>query len=619
MISHTRLAVIFLSSFFTLPLLPNAHGETERPSILWLTTEDISAHLGCYGHDDVKTPTLDQLAADGVRYDHCYGVAAVCAVNRSGLITGCYPTTQGTLHMRCKARMPEHIRCYGEYLRAAGYYCTNNSKTDYNQSAPKSAWDESSGKGHWKNRPDKSQPFFAVFNYGATHESRYTTGSGTDPGPQPSLPPYYPNTPEARDIWRKYLNSIEGMDAWVAGHLNDLEEAGLADETIVFFYSDHGVGLPRGKRWLYDSGLKVPLIVRVPEKFRAPGQGEPGTASDELVSFLDLPATALHLAGVKIPGHMQGRAFLGRELTPPREYVFAARDRMDERYDIIRAVRDQRYKYIRNYQAWKPYYQYMNTPEKGGIMRQLRELHGKSELPPAAELFMTDSKPIEEFYDCQADPHEVDNLIDSQDPAHRKAIEAMRAAHQQWVIETRDIGFLAEPEIMDREAKFGNRYDILRSEAGGESLRKIIDFVQVVEQGDKAVPSLAKGLKEDDSAVRYWAAIGLGNLDERAAPAADALEKALGDESASVRIAAARALARLGQPEKALPTLTRELIDGEEWVQLNAAIVLDEMDAAARPAIDAMKKSLATGKNKYVVRVSNRALNELLGTNNTVR
>lgn len=587
-----------------------------RPNILCLTTEDISPHLGCYGYKGARTPNLDKLAGEGVRYERAFGVAAVCAVNRSCLISGMYPTTIGTQHMRCQARLPEHIRAYSAYLRDAGYYCTNNSKTDYNASY-RGAWDESSNRAHWKNRRD-DQPFFAVFNYTGTHESRITSASGEGSAPpQPEMPPYYPDTTAARRNWSKYYDVIAGHDGWVGEKLKELEDAGLADNTIVIYYSDHGAGLPRAKRWLYDSGMQVPLIIRIPERFRADGQGRPGTVDGQLVSFLDIPPTVIHLAGVPIPKHMQGRAFLGPNLTPPREYVYGARDRMDERYDIIRCVRDRRYKYIRNYQAWKPYYQYMNTPEKGAIMRELRRLHASGELTRIPSLFMADSKPVEELYDTEADPHEVHNLAGSATLEHTTALARLRKAHDAWVVDTLDLGLLPEPEIVAREKEVGNRYDILRGPGGEAVIQKCLAFWKLGQSKDSA-PALAEGLSEKDAAARYWAAIGLGNLGKDAAAYADQLEKALGDESASVRIAAARALARTGKPEKAIPILTRELAEGEEWTQLNAAIELDEMDEAARPAIPALKAALKNGGNKYVVRVANRALNQLLKTDNVV-
>jgi uncharacterized sulfatase len=437
-----------------------------------------------------------------------------------------------------------------------------------------------------------------------------------------TLPPYYPNTPVIREDWGRYYDVVTAMDRWVGQRLKELADAGLADKTIVFFWSDHGVGLPRAKRWVYDSGMVVPLIVTIPPEFRAKGQGRPHTVDKRLVSLMDLGPTVLHLTGIKIPKIMQGQPFLGPGLPPPRQYVFAARDRMDERYDIIRAVRDNRYKYIRNYEPWKTYYQYMNTAEKGATMRELRTLHQRGELPSEAERYFAAHKPVEELYDLKSDPDELKNLADS--PAHQDVLERMRRAHLDWVLRTRDLGLIPEPEIVRRETALGNRYAILRQAGADALVRRVRDTASLTLAGPEAMARLVRALDDEDAAVRYWGTIGIGNLAPEDASAAGRMAEALQDTSASVRIAAARALARMGHPQRALPVLSRELHEGPQWVRLSAAVVLDEMDAQARPALDAMKRALRPRQDlfaggKYTVRVINRALNELLGTSRTVR
>ena len=601
----------------------------ERPNILWISCEDTGVHLGCYGDPHAKTPNLDRLAAQGVRYTRAFTVAGVCAPSRSAIISGMYPTTLGSHHMRCRALRPEGIKCFPEYLRAAGYYCTNCSKKDYNFANEGQPWDESSKKAHWRNRP-RGKPFFAVFNITVTHEGRIRAGDSEfarltarltpeqrqDPNKLTTLPPYYPDTPVTRRDWARYYELVTAMDYPVGDYLRQLEEDGLAEETIVFFWADHGVGLPRAKRWLYDSGTHVPLIVRIPEKFRVAGQGEPGKANGELVSLVDLGPTVLNLCGVPVPEHMQGRAFLGPDLSPPRQYVYGARDRMDERYDIIRTVRDERFRYIRNYEPYKTYFQYMNTPEGGPTMMELRRLHAAGKLPPAAEQFMAQTKPEEELYDTQADPHEIHNLAG--DPRYRAVLERLRAAHERWVFQTRDLGFMPEPEIEQRARKLGSAYAILRQPGGEELLRRLREVCVLAGKRDGALEELSAALGDGDPAVRYWAATGLGNMGEKARPARDKIAAALSDRSPVVRIAAARALCKMGLCEQALGVLSSELKSEEQWVRLHAALVLDEIDELARPAIPALKAALSD-ENKYVVRVANRALNELLGTNNKVR
>lgn len=614
---------------FLMALLASWSGSVQaaqRPNILWISCEDISPHLGCYGDPQATTPHIDQLAREGVRYTHAFVTAGVCAPCRSTVITGMYQTTIGTHHMRCNAQLPDDVKPFTIPLREAGYYCTNNSKKDYQFKEPKETWDVSSGKAHWRARPDPKQPFFAVFNFTECHESGIASDSKYetvtrgiekhDPAALKSLPPYYPDTPVTRADWARYYDVVTAMDRRAGEILAQLKEDGLDEDTIVFFWSDHGVGLPRAKRWLYDSGMRVPLVVRIPEKWRRQGFGTPGTVSDRLVSLMDLGPTVLSLAGLKVPHLMQGKAFLGAEEAPARYYVFGARDRMDERYDIIRAVRDHRYKYIRNYQAYKTWYQYMNTPEQGRTMAELRRLHEAGQLPPAAEQFFGSHKTVEELYDTEKDPHELVNL--ASDPKYQAILERLRKEHLQWVANTRDVGLIPEPEIVEREKALGSRYAILRQTSDptlNDRLREISNLA--VEPGAHAA-ELLEALKDPDAAVRHWAAIGLGNLTRAYPPASPALKQSLRDDSASVRLAAARALAAWGDADSALPVLEKELASKEEWVRLNAAIVLDEMDEAARPALRALKSALKDKENKYVVRVANRAVNELEGTSNKV-
>ena len=422
-----------------------ARGQAKKPlNVLWVTCEDTSPDLGCYGDAYAVTPNLDKLAAQGARYTLAFTHAPVCAPSRSGIITGMYPTTIGSHHMRCHAVPQPFVRCFPEYLRAAGYYCTNNSKTDYNFPPPLTAWDECSRDAHWRNRPDKAQPFFAVFNFTTTHESQCWPNDGPfqhDPA-KAVLPPYYADTPVIRRNWARYYDQVTRMDGQVAGILKQLEEDGLADNTVVFFYGDHGRGLTRGKRWVYDSGIRVPLLIRWP------GQIRPGTVTDRLVAFIDFGPTVLSIAGIKPPEHMQGRAFLGDFDTPPREYVFAHRDRMDETYDIIRAVRDKRFKYIRNFEPQKPYAQTIKYMEKMPILQEMRRLHAEGKLQGPPALWFADHKPAEELYDTVADPHEVVNLAGN--PEHQETLKRFRKVLEDWMKETRDLGLIPEKELVER-------------------------------------------------------------------------------------------------------------------------------------------------------------------------
>jgi uncharacterized sulfatase len=460
---HLLITVFLLVS--TLPVSAQS-----RPNILWISAEDISPDLGSYGDGYARTPNLDKLASQGVRFAKAFSVAPVCAPSRSAIITGMYATSIGSHHMRSKVVPPAGVKAFPEYLRAAGYYCTNNSKTDYNFEAPPTnappvtVWDESSRNAHWRNRAP-GQPFFAVFNLIVTHESQIRTGKEEfarktaalkpedrhDPA-RAMLPPYYPDTPIVRNDWARYYDLITAMDLQAAELLKQLEEDGLAENTIVFFWGDHGRGLPRAKRWLYDSGIHVPLIVRWP------GQLRPGTVRDDLVSLLDLAPTVLSLAGVPVPSHMQGQVFLGKGATPPRQYVFAHRDRMDEAYDRMRAVHDGRYEYIRNFFPDRPYAQHIDYMEEMPTMREMRRVHkehfnalspdyGKA-MTEAQQLFFQPEKPAEELYDLSTDPHEVKNLANSD--AHQSELKRLREALDQWQKETKDQGDIPEEELRER-------------------------------------------------------------------------------------------------------------------------------------------------------------------------
>ena len=617
----------------------------DRPNILWLSAEDISPHIGCYGDPHAITPRIDQLAKEGIRYSNAFTTAGVCAPCRSGIITGMYQTTLGTQHMRCQAKLPNSIQPFSTYLREAGYFCTNNSKQDYQFATPEGSWDQSSNKAHWRNRPDQDTPFFAVFNFGGCHESgiendsKYksvTEGLSESERQNASelstFPPYYPDTPAAREDWKRNYELITALDHWVAGLLDQLHADGLDEDTIVFFWSDHGVGLPRAKRWLYDSGTHIPLVIRIPAKFRSNGKAA-GVVDERLVSSIDFGPTVLNLAGLDVPEPMQGKPFLTSPLSKleavDRDYVYGARDRMDERYDIIRMVRDQRYKYIRNYEPLKPYFQYMNTPEKGQTMRSIREAEQAGTLPQAAMPFFRGTKPTEELYDLENDPHEIHNLASSSD--HTEALHRMRAAHEQWVTRTKDLGLIPEPILAERANELGSQYSVLRQSDDSELANRVAASALAASEGPAALPEMRAALDDRDSAVRYWGATGLGNVFARGEidklPYLMDLQERLADESATVRVAAARALCHSGNPEatsKALAVLAETLADGAQWERLQAAIVLDEIDEKALPVINSMREALKPKRKlyadgKYTVRVINRALNELNGTNHTVK
>jgi len=600
--------------------LASAESKPRPLNILWITCEDMSPHLGCYGDTFATTPNLDKLAAEGARYTHAYSVAGVCAPSRSCLITGMYPTTLGTCHMRCNHTPPESVRCFPTYLRREGYYCTNNAKTDYQFDVPGDAWDECSTKAHWRNRKNPEQPFFAVFNCLYTHESwignldqlpkdyiSRIPGGLHDPA-RAALPPYYPDTELIRKHWAHMYDLASAMDARAGELLRQLEEDGLADNTVVFFFSDHGDGIPRAKRWMYDSGLHVPLIVRWP------GHIEPGRVTERLVSFLDFAPTVLSIAGAAIPEHMQGKAFLGSKEAAQREYVFAARDRMDERYDIIRAARDARYKYIRNYEPNRPSAQYVSYCESWPIMQELRRVNDAGGLDAKQKLFFRDRKPLEELYDTESDPDELNNLADS--AQYGKELQRLRRELDDWLNDAADLGFVPEAELekwvpahnppltssthpvyktptRSEKSVFGRTLsswvDDLNNDA---SLKRMRAAATIALLGTDASPVLLRALEDPEVCVAYWAAVGLGNKGVADAGVVDALTKALGHGSKTVQLAAASALCALNKSDAAIPVGLEAMKDPDIFVRLAAIQILESVEPKPESVMQALRIAL---------------------------
>ena len=606
--------------------------EKKLPNILWITVEDISPNLGCYGDPLANTPTLDAMASKGFRYNNAIANAPVCAPARNAIITGMYPSSLGTLHMRSfsnamksPGRIPADIKLYPEVLRSAGYYCTNNSKEDYNFNLKKEIWDESSKTAHWKNRPNKYTPFFSIFNLTMTHEScinnlekheRLTQDLPEHLRTAPEkivVPRYYPDTPEVRTLLTRHYDNIATMDAVVEKLLQELEEAGESENTIVFFYSDHGTGLPRHKRWLFDTGVKVPFIVYIPEQYKDLYPAEPGSGVDQLISFIDLAPTAIELAGAQIPKSMQGQAFLGKNLKPERDYVFLARGRMDERYDIQRGVRSKRFKYLRYYEPKKAFIQYMNTPEGGPLMTELRKAEKEGTLKPEGQQLIASTKPTESLFDLSKDPMEFNDLAN--DPSMKEELERFRVVHDRWMKKVLDVGLIPEGIMRSWEKK--NDQSIYKW------VRTQKDFYDelLLMSSTANEKILSEGLSHPNEAVRYWAGQGLYNLDKKIKKATvERLNQKLNDPVINVSISAARALLRHeSQSEELMKVLSNGLKAENEWTRLQTALVLDDFQNAHKVLEKRSQNLIDSDTNKYVVRVLNHGLNELNGTSNKVK
>ena len=457
-----------------------------KPNILWLVAEDLGPYLPSFGDSTIITPNLDRLANEGVRYSNVFSVSGVCSPSRSAIVTGMYPTSIGAHHMRTLYQQPAakekglidyevvpppKVKMVSQILREEGYYCTNNKKEDYQFYKSVLAWDESSIFAHWRNRPENSN-FFSIFNFGVTHESNlwdpWYRQFDLDPFPPDrnvgkwweqftgiqkplyvseninlNIPPYLPdNSIVRKDMLRMYSNIVE-MDEKVGLIVDQLEEDGLLEKTIIVFYTDHGGPLPRQKRLLYDSGIKVPMIIRYPNKARA------GEIDERMISFVDFAPTLLSLVEIEPPDYYQGFPFEGTfKPKEDRKYIHAAADRFDEHYDQIRAVRDERYKYLRNYNPDKPYYLPLEYRQKMNTMQELLHLEKVGKLDEKQLQWFRKSKPEEELFDTFSDPHELRNL--SSDTNHLEKLIELRKECDKWIYNTGDKGFMPETELIEK-------------------------------------------------------------------------------------------------------------------------------------------------------------------------
>jgi uncharacterized sulfatase len=568
-----------------------------RPNILWVTSEDNGPHLGAYGDSFADTPNLDRLAERGLTYLNAWSTAPVCAPARTTIISGLYPTSTGSEHMRSMTRLPEQMLMFPRYLREAGYYCSNNSKEDYNLEKTGMVWDESSREAHW-NKRTPGQPFFSVFNFTVTHESqiRLRPHTPVHDSSRVRVPAYHPDTPEVRRDWAQYYDKVTEMDGQVGGVLDQLEEQGLAEDTIVFYWGDHGPGMPRSKRWPYNSGLHVPLIVSIPEKFRhlAPREYKAGGKTDRLVGFIDLAPTVLSLAGIEPPPYLQGHAFLGEFEGPEQSYLYGFRGRMDERYDLLRCVRDKRYIYIRNFMPHKIYGQYIAYMFQTPTTQVWKDLFDLGKLKEHQTYFWR-SKPSEELYDLREDPDEINNLADS--AVHEAILQRFRQAQREWVLSVRDVGFLPESEIHSR-SRASSPYEMGHNEEL-YPLAQVLDSAEMasnLSMEEETLSNLRKAMEDSESAVRYWAAQGfLVRGREGVAPARAVLLQALEDPSPNVRIISAQALGQYGSSED-LPRALSVLIElappdrNGVYVSMLALNAIDALDGKAAPLRDRIEQ-----------------------------
>ena len=588
-----------------------AKAPRQRPNILWLTSEDNSPYLGCYGDELARTPALDGLAGQGVRFDNAFSNAAVCAPARQTIISGMYATSIGGQHMRSKVAYPPDVPFFPTYLRQAGYYTTNNSKTDYNGGPTggggnpmAAAWDASSSKAHWRNRP-AGKPFFAVFNFTETHESRLSASKRgaagkTDPA-KVRLPAYLPDLPAIRRDLARHYDCHAAMDARVATALKELKAAGLLDETIIFYYGDHGGSMPRGKSFPYDSGTRVPMLVRVPDKWKHLAPAGPGEATDELVSFVDLAPTVLSLAGLTAPKYMQGQAFLGpHKARQPRKVVHLFRGRRGERYDIVRGVRDKRFLYLRNYTPHLPVMQHNGYAWKIASYGAWQEAVEAGTCTEAqAQWFKP--KPGEQLYDVRSDPDNVRDI--ARNPARAEDLRRLRAENERHMLAVRDSALYPEGMTGRTHAAYQDDRtyplaDLLRLAASAS------------DRDAAALPVFRAAMTHANPCMRYWGAMACVILGKKAAPARAELERLLEDPQTVTQICAARALIPLGHREQALPPLKGYAANPSKIIRLRAFLALDECNIwdedIRRLAAEAIQR-----RTEYVERVAQHMTDRL--------
>jgi len=618
-------AVIILLAAFLLPgcSQPGKKGDIPRkPNIVWIVAEDMSDNWSCYGENTIQTPNIDKLAGEGELFENAYITAPVCSPSRSAMITGMYQTTIGAHNHRSQRkegkgggneeyyesyRLPGDIPFLPRLFKEAGYYTVLGNdksvlgneedvrgfgKTDYNFEFDRDLYDDND----WKDR-QSGQPFFAQIQLRGGKFRNAPVDNPVDPN-EVNLPPYYPDDEILRKDWAEYLNSVLYLDQQVKEIIDRLKRENIYDKTAVFLFTDHGISHLRAKQFLYEDGIKIPLVVK------CPGLSDAGNRRKDLVSQIDISATSLYLAGIPIPDAMQGRSFYGEEYRP-QEYIFAARDRCDETVDLIRAVSTGRFKYIANFFPHKPHVQPNTYKDGKEIIQHMRQLYANDMLKKETERYFKPERPVEELYDLENDPFELNNLAGND--TYRDTLQKMRNILISTILETKDLGFIPEPILEEMGKKYGNKYYILQQPENSGLIRECMRVLRLDEQGE--VEELQKALSDKRPSIRFWAAYGLGNIPELPAGAVASLKELLEDESDAVKIAAARALCRTGHTEPALHILSDNLENSNLITGMYATLFIEdlneEMIEKIMPAIEKAKDGPYEFTRRIAVRISN--------------
>lgn len=563
---HTLLCLLVASPVAAQPL-----------NIVWIVIEDASPHIGCYGETAIETPHLDQMATDGIRFDSAFVTSPVCSSSRSAMVSGMYQMTLGAHNHRSQTTSGKGstseayydsyelpVKLVPQLFREAGYHVTNRSKTDYNFVPDGEVY-------HGKDWSEAAlnQPIFAQFQLSGGKNRK--AGRNADPE-KLQLPPYYPDHPVIRKDWVTYLDSWVQTDKEVGQILSALDEAGRLDSTAVFLWTDHGVSHLRGKQFLYEEGIRIPLIVQLPNKEQA------GLVRDDIVEHIDIAAASLALAGIAIPKHTQGRDFLSNDYIP-RDHLFTGRDRCDETVDIIRGIRDTRFKYIRNFMSHVSHAQPSQYKDGKTIIQTLRDLNDDGSLTEDQARPFALRRPAEELYDLSNDPYELTNL--TADPKHHDRLTSMRKLLYRRMLEVRDMGLIPEPILEDLGRDAGSKYAAFLNTDRSEQTQRLVAVISAGENKD--IEALLTFTESPDPSTRYWAAVWLGV--NQVSAAGPTLRKLTSDDTATVRIAAAQALHRLGD-DSTLPLLLEHLEDPNLLVGMYALRAIEELGDAGQPFAD---------------------------------
>lgn len=564
--------------------LKKANQTNEKPNILWITHEDFSPDYGCYGDSLAQTPNIDSFSKTAIRFNNAFSNAPICAPARSTLITGIYATSLGTQHLRSDIQIPDSILILPQLLSKAGYYTTNNLKTDYNFD-PTNRWDDCSKTAHWRNRP-KNKPFFSVFNCMITHEGPInelnlndtkSIVKKVDPE-QVVMPPYLPESPQMRKIWAHKYDLLSVFDQNVGELLSQLHEDGLNENTIVFIFSDHGTGLPGHKRWLNNAGLRVPFLLHLPSKYENWYQNYIGDTTNRLVAFVDFAPTVLEMAGVEIPNYIEGHSF-ARVDQNIQKYIYGYRDRADDCYDMARAISDGQYIYIHHFMPHLPYYQNAIVFHKQGSYTEIDKLKSINALPePSLRMFQP--RPVEVLYDLKNDRYEQTNLINQ--VQYQDLIETFRMKLEQWMLDYYDTGLFNEGHYMEM-AKEANKtvYETVRG-LEPMTMKRLLIAAKIV-GNTKNANELIPLLQSDDDQVRYWGLVAADAFRGDIAIVKPELKKLLHSGSKVVSSLAAKVLIKNFEDKEAYDQMKVLLLYDYEPVVLQTAIYTRELESLALP------------------------------------